>query len=119
MRKEQEITQELGKLLDGYRKNANKMSRDALGKHNQKVRALREELVLALTEGANACPDCEEAPHGLRQPMGVYEVGCASGCRDHRAFGRTVAEAVENFNDGKFIASMPTIPAWKRYLNSL
>jgi hypothetical protein len=73
---------------------------------SDKLKALKAELSAALASGANPCPTCGAAPHGMQQPhvsrgrtqMGV-EIGCL-GCPDHRAFGFTQAMAVAAWNAG-------------------
>src|SRR5688572_10977078 len=48
------------------------------------VKKLQAELSAAITEGAQPCPDCGAAPHGMIQPRGIdgieFEVGCTN-CR--------------------------------------
>lgn len=78
------------------------------------VKGLRAALSAAITEGADACPDCGVAPHGLEQPAGrggvEYEIGCLhcgafehtdGTTREHRVRGGMFPRhAVEAWNVG-------------------
>lgn len=73
------------------------------------VEKLQAELSAAIAEGANPCPNCGRAPHGMRQPDG-FEVGCTNcgwfrhtdgTIRDHGARGGMLPRhAVETWNEG-------------------
>lgn len=51
------------------------------------VRELQADLSAELTQGANPCPFCGQAPHGIEHPSAaggfVYEVGCLT-CKPFR-----------------------------------
>ena len=76
---------------------------------DEEIKALRAELVAAITEGAEPCPDCGNLPHGMiqnavlnKQVIALYEVGCLT-CRDHRAQGLTREVAVTHWNNGEYL----------------
>jgi hypothetical protein len=81
---------------------------------SDKIRELRAELASTITEGANPCPDCGNAPHGIEQPgrrgTSEYEVGCLvcgnfehtdGTIRQHRVRGGMLPQhAVDAWNEG-------------------
>lgn len=84
-------------------------------KASEAVRDAQRELVLHLTEGAEPCPDCGNAPHGMEQNRsdgkGIeFEIGCSYSCsaflhddgtiREHRARGALPQHAIEVWNAG-------------------
>ncbi len=97
MRNEFEIQTDLTEILDaGYDDEAARLARKAA------IKELRAELQWVLTEGAAGCPNCEHHPIGIHQPN-FYEVGCAQvTCRNRRARGHTVGEAVHNWNEAQY-----------------
>lgn len=125
MRTETEVQTELLSMRTEYNALAHTAPAPTLQALSSKIRAAANELSAIYSEGANACPKCKAPVMGmLRTPAGmsgdrptaaVYQVGC-SGCkpeiidvdgtprrRSYCAFGGSPAEAVKNWNDGKFI----------------
>lgn len=109
-----EIKSKLAAALERYRAIANTAPAAEVREASAAVKALQAELSAAICEGANPCPDCGGAPHGIEQPRiggGVeYEVGCTR-CgwflhtddtpRDHGARGGLLPRhAVEAWNEG-------------------
>lgn len=71
------------------------------------VHDLLDELSSVLSEGADPCPTCGTAPHGMLKTEAVkdnppiYEVGCLT-C-DNAARGWTIPLTVERWNTGQLI----------------
>lgn len=124
MRTEVEITAELAALRTEYHKQSQTAPSPALAQMAVKIRTTSKELSAVYSNGAKACPKCKGAPIGmLRSPastagdrpvFAIYEVGCLN-CKpeivqvdgeqrrkSYSAFGVTPADAVKNWNDGKF-----------------
>jgi hypothetical protein len=107
MRTDKHIAEELQAAQQAYHSAATN-GKDG-SQYAAEMKTLRAELASYITDGAEACPDCGNLPHGIRQQAGVnrlvityYEVGCLT-CKDHRAQGQTREEAVENWNEGKYL----------------
>lgn len=73
---------------------------------SEDVVAAKQALSEAIAAGADPCPDCGAAPHGMVQEVMVrktltpiYEVGCLA-CKDHRAQGFLPQLAVADWNAG-------------------
>jgi hypothetical protein len=78
---------------------------------SNEVKDALAELAAAIVDGAAPCsgPCGGATPHGLEQPYKLkgqtkigFEIGCTV-CVDHRAFGTTHAEAIENWNAQEYI----------------
>jgi hypothetical protein len=118
MKNETEITNDLDVALADYRENADKWTGPQIAESNAKVKSLREDLNAILTAGANEC-DCGNPPIGIVRKnvevsgvdIKIYEVGCVvcepvteSETRtSHSAIGGSIADAVKNWNNGKYL----------------
>lgn len=76
----------------------------------KEIKALQQELIEAITEGALPCEDCGNPPIGLTQQGAIsnmvftyYEIGC-SVCKDKRAQAQTREDAVSNWNNNNYIS---------------
>jgi hypothetical protein len=74
----------------------------------KRIKELRKELSTLLSEGAEPCPECKIAPHGMikrnptsEDPDPLFEVGCL-GCF-RRARGAAIVTAVERWNKGLYV----------------
>jgi hypothetical protein len=114
MRTESEIKNELDAAAALHHEKADEFTRKEERENSDKIKSLRKELSAFYSQGANACPDCGQAPIGMDRGV-VYEVGCI-GCapkpverdgktlrRSASAQGRTPQQAVENWNAGKWL----------------
>lgn len=77
--------------------------------YSEKARGLMNELSGIISEGAEPCEHCGQAPHGMVQEVAVkniprpyFEVGCL-GCKDHRAQGFTPEQAVADWNAENYL----------------
>jgi hypothetical protein len=76
----------------------------------EKVETLRADLQELLIVGAESCPECSQLPFGIEQPY-AYEICCLSeSCssknylpKGRRAQGRTIEQAVDNWNAESYI----------------
>jgi len=74
------------------------------------VKDLSKQLSAAITEGAEPCEGCGELPLGMVQQIAVknealdyFEIGCSKVCRHKRAQGFSRAQAVQKWNDAKYL----------------
>jgi hypothetical protein len=111
VRGEEAIRSELGEAQKAYTEAVETQPAKFCRPFADKVKALRQELCDALSVGAKVCPDCGSKPIGLRhihvvvatnRRVFTYEVGCIK-CKNHRAQGSSVTEAVSEWNVGKYL----------------
>lgn len=108
------LREQIAALRAEYQEKAETATVPELRAIDVEVRALGAKLVDAVTVGANPCPSCGGAPHGMPQDFTVgkqvfhgFEIGCTRDeCRDHHALGFTRDNAVERWNAG------PTEDGW-------
>lgn len=109
MRTKQVILADLAAARADYEKGVQTLPAPKVQALAAQVKDLKQELNDWIIEGAKPCADCGNLPIGLIQSANTgkmvfeyYEVGCAN-CRDHRAQAQTREEAVDAWNQGKFI----------------
>ncbi len=76
----------------------------------EEVKSLSDSLNAAIVEGAEPCESCELLPMGLVQqvdvkgePQDYFEIGCSGPCQHKRAQGFTREQAVQKWNDEKYL----------------
>lgn len=104
----QEIKTDLDAALADYRAVAQTAPAADVAGRVANIKGLQAALAAAIAEGAQDCPKCEIAPHGMEQPKLVgrrtytfYEIGCLS-C-DRRVLEATREAAVEAWNAAQYL----------------
>ena len=102
MRSEQEINADMAAAKAKY--NVSRSEEDA-----KEIKALQQELIKTITDGAFPCEDCGNAPIGIAQQGAIsnmiftyYEIGC-SVCKGKRAQAQNREDAVSNWNKNIYI----------------
>jgi hypothetical protein len=107
-----QIEKEIKTIQEDYHKKVDSLNRKETEKITLKLKDLRQELSEVYSDGAKACPDCGNKPHGMKKGSGVYEVGCVV-CDPYEEDGNMVSfsargespeEAIEKWNEGKWEA---------------
>ncbi len=110
-RNEEVVRAELGEAQTAYNDAVRVKPQHEVLPLSRRVNELRRELCAVLSDGANPCPDCGNRPIGLRHVHVVgatnrktftFEDGCVA-CKDHRAQGSSVPEAVAEWNQAKYL----------------
>mgnify|MGYP001190334713 CR=1 FL=1 len=103
MRSEQEIKSDMVAAKAKY--NVSRSEEDA-----KEIKALQQELIKIITDGALPCEDCGNVPVGIAQQGAInnmiftyYEIGC-SVCNGKRAQAQSREDAVNNWNNNIYIA---------------
>lgn len=104
----QEIKTDLAAVLAGYRAEAQTAPAADVAERVANIKELQAALAAAIAEGAQDCPECGTAPHGMEQPKRVgrrtytfYEIGCLSCAR--RSLEATREAAVEAWNAAQYL----------------
>jgi hypothetical protein len=76
---------------------------------HREVKRLGDAINALITAGAKPCEDCGAVPLGMVQEISIknevheyFEIGC-SACQNHRAQGFTIEQAVQKWNDEKYL----------------
>jgi hypothetical protein len=121
MRRVKDIRADLSAALADHHANSQEWTAGKTRENDMKIKGFRQELSDVYSEGAKPCPKCGNAPHGMdRDGKSLFEVGClvcppeklpdivVEGLavpqrKSYSAQGRTPQEAVENWNDDKYL----------------
>jgi hypothetical protein len=87
-----------------YHEKADTLTPPQIAEESAKFKAMHAEINTLLTEGAKDCPDCGGKPFALFHDgaPNPFEIGCLA-CRDHRVRASLPEDAVEDWNNDKYL----------------
>jgi hypothetical protein len=110
MAKLHELQADLSQAKAYWNKNRSKKTPNAMLETKLKIRQLTADIQAILTKGAQLCPECEQQPLGMQQPQ-YFQVSCTTLHKPMRqSKGRTVEEAVDNWNAEAYFVKPGTEP---------